>query len=114
MKKGKWLHNEKIKNHTSNSKDVDLSIYGIFDTKKVLWEYYVISHTNAPTQITQEVCSNSYSMGADLNNIEGYGKKVKTKEEGIKFIEEYKIKWETGSNETLQEKRDQKLDNILG
>ena len=35
------------------------------------------------------------------------------KEEGIKFIQEYKIKWETGSNNTTEELRDQKLDELL-
>jgi len=42
-----------------------------------------------------------------------YGKEFKTKEEGYKFIQDYKIKWETGSNNTSEEVRDQKLDELL-
>ena len=42
-----------------------------------------------------------------------YGKEFKTKEEGYKFIQDYKIKWETGSNNTTEEVRDQKLDELL-
>lgn len=35
------------------------------------------------------------------------------KEDAIKYIDDFKIKWETGSNQTVQEKRDKKLGDIL-
>jgi len=45
--------------------------------------------------------------------VQKYGKEYTSKEEGIAFIEEYKTKWETGSNSTIEEKRDKKLSQIL-
>ena len=48
MNRGKFLHTEKIKDHKSGSNDVDLSVYGVFETSKVEWKYYVISHYNRP------------------------------------------------------------------
>jgi hypothetical protein len=82
MQRGKFLHTQKIKDHKSGGNDVDLSVYGVFETT--------------------------------YDTITRYGKKFETKEEGVKFIQEYKIKWETGSNSTTQEVRDQKIDDILG
>lgn len=42
-----------------------------------------------------------------------YGKMFEYKEDAIKYIDDFKIKWETGSNQTVQEKRDKKLGDIL-
>ncbi len=63
--------------------------------------------------LTMDVCVCSYNQEATYDSITKYGKKFETKEEGIKFIQDYKIKWETGSNNTIQEVRDQKIDDIL-
>ena len=49
----------------------------------------------------------------DLNAVQKYGKEYPSLEEGKVFIEEYKTKWETGSNSTLEEKRDKKLSQLL-
>jgi hypothetical protein len=84
MNKGRFLHEEKLKDHS------DLGVYGIFSTTKVEWKYYVISYkTNAN------------------------GREYKTVDDAKKFIQEYKVKWETGSNNTTQEVRAKKLDDIL-
>ena len=48
-----------------------------------------------------------------ISEIKSYGKKFANADEGRKFIEEYKCKWETGSNETTQEMRDKKIGEIL-
>jgi hypothetical protein len=95
---------------------VDLSVYGVFDTLKVEWKYYVISSYNRPNNsftLTTDVCTCSFNLEATFDNIIKYGKKVETKEDGVKFSQEYKIKWETGSNNTIQEVREQKLDELL-
>jgi|LauGreDrversion4_2_1035121.scaffolds.fasta_scaffold2024232_1 hypothetical protein len=116
MQRGKFLFTQKIKDHKSNAYDVDLAVYGIFNTLKVEWKYYVISFYNKPNSsymITSDVCSCSYSQEASFDTISRYGKEFKTKEEGYKFIQDYKIKWETGSNNTTEEVRDQKLDELL-
>ena len=63
--------------------------------------------------LTIDVCNCSYNQEATYDSIVRYGKEFKTKEEGIKFIQDYKIKWETGSNNTTQEVRAKKLDDIL-
>jgi hypothetical protein len=41
MRRGKFLHTEKIKDHKYNGSDVDLSVYGVFETLKTEWKYYV-------------------------------------------------------------------------
>ena len=116
MQRGKFLHTQKIKDHKSGGNDVDLSVYGVFETEKVQWRYYVISYYNKPNNsfmLTIDVCNCSYNQEATYDSIVRYGKEFKTKEEGIKFIQDYKIKWETGSNNTTEEVRDQKLDELL-
>lgn len=56
-------------------------------------------------KLTEDVCGRSGTATYDM--IEAYGKQVANKEEGVKFIEEYKCKWET------QEMRDKKIGEIL-
>jgi hypothetical protein len=108
MQKGRFLYEQKLKEHP------EIGVYGIFDTRKVSWSYYVISFENAVSggiRLSPEICG--YSSSASYETVEKQGKKFNTKEEGIKFIQEYKIKWETGSNNTTEEIRDQKLDELL-
>ena len=106
MRKSKILYTSEIKDHGS-----DLSVYGVFCTKKVHWDYYVISHNRNKDKLTAELCRFTQTM--DIENVTKEGKKFNTKEEGILFVEEYKDKWEYASNDTRQEKRDQKIDDIL-
>lgn len=79
MLKGRTLHTTKIKDHP------DLSVYGIFDTQKVHWEFYVISHNGS--NLTPELCIVSGAINND--RIRKFGKKVSNKQEGISFITEY-------------------------
>ena len=115
MQKEKFIYKSKIKDYKSNGLDVDLGVYGIFDTKKVKWSYYIISYTTDPQgnlRLTEDVCARA-SNNTTYDTVESFGKQVANKEEGVKFIEEYKCKWETGSNETTQEMRDKKIGEIL-
>jgi hypothetical protein len=90
----------------------ELGVYGVFDTEKSTLEIFCsfLSKKAYGSKLTGEIC-NSYS---DLDSTSARsGKEFKTKEEGIVFIEDFKIKWGTGSNTTLVEKRDQKLKDLL-
>ena len=107
MNKGRFLHEEKLKDHSN------LGVYGIFSTQKVEWKYYVISYSSNSNGITltSELCG--YPQGATFESVARHGKEVKTVEEGKQFISQYKMKWESGSNNTTQEVRNKKLDDIL-
>lgn len=92
----------------------ELGVYGVFDTEKVEWRYFVVSYTKSSYgsyTMTNEIC-NSY-VALDTSSAVRSGKEFKTKEEGEQYIEDFKIKWETGSNTTLVEKRDKKLNDLL-
>lgn len=114
MTKGKFLYTTTIKDYKKGNADVEFSVYGLFNTEKVLWTYHVISHVSngGEVRLTSDLCQ--YDMPAQYDNIKNYGKLFKTKEEGIQFIQEYRDKWEYGSNDTRQEKRDQKINDVLG
>lgn len=44
MTKGKFLYTTTIKDYKKGNADVEFSVYGLFNTEKVLWSYHVISH----------------------------------------------------------------------
>ena len=114
MYKGKMLYTTHPKDYKTNSNDIQLGVYGIFNTEKVLWTYHVISYYNKPNgtiHLTEDICGKY--LDATYDYIKSYGKKFDTVEDGRKFIEEYKVKWETGSNNTTQEIRDKKIDELL-
>jgi hypothetical protein len=108
MNKGRFLHEEKIKDHSN------IGVYGIFSTTKVEWKYYVISYSinsNNKIILSSELCG--YPQEATFDNVVKQGKEFKTLEQAKEFINVYKIKWETGSNNTAQEVRDKKINDIL-
>lgn len=65
----------------------------------------LVSHIK--NYLTQDICK--YSQPMSNGTIGTCGERFTTKEEGIQFIQDYKDKWEYGSNDTRQEKRDQKI-----
>ena len=79
------------------------------------WKYYVISYSiNSSSNkviLTSELCG--YTQEATFETIYRQGKEYKTVDDAKKFIQEYKVKWETGYNNTTQEVRAKKLDDIL-
>lgn len=95
---------------TPSGKDVEFTVYGIFDTDKVHWTYHLISHVGH--SMTQDI-SQSYA-DISVDSIRRCGKHFKTKEEAISYFKEFKDKWEFGSNDTRQENRDKKISDILG
>jgi hypothetical protein len=98
------------------SYDVHLSVYGIFDTHAVNWTYYICSYIDKGNTLylTDDIRTTNNSQSyMCVSSITSCGKKVNSSEEGLKFIEEFKMKWETGSNDLLSEVRDKKLNEIL-
>jgi hypothetical protein len=81
------------------SYDVKLGVYGVFDTSEVKWTYYLISFytQGGKIMLTEDLCShvNLDPYSAHVNCDE-----IKSVEEGMDFIEDFKIKWETGSNDS--------------
>ena len=96
-----------------NLSQIIIGIIGIFDTETVKWKYYISSFVNSSSTIylTTELCKSYCSMST--STIGQCCKEVKTIEEGEKFISEFKMKWETGSNDLISEQRDKKLNEIL-
>lgn len=114
MYKGKMIYTTHPKDYKTNGNDIHLGVYGIFNTEKVLWTYHVISYynlANGTIRLTEDICGRYIDATYDF--IKSYGKKCDNADEGRKFIDEYKAKWETGSNITAQEIRDKKIDELL-
>lgn len=114
MTKGKFLFTTTLKEYKDGNTDVEFSVYGMFDTHKAHWNYYVISHLktgSGSVVLTPDICS--FRQPADHDSIRKSGKQFTTKEEGVAYIQEYKDKWEYATNDTRQEKRDKKIDDIL-
>ena len=112
---GKWLYNLTIKG-ILNGKDLDTGVYGLFNTEKVHWGYYIISYysnSQGTKYLTDDICSCTYVQEASYETIKKYGKTCNTVDEGKQYLEAFKMKWDSGSNNTTAEMRDKKLDEIL-
>ena len=112
MLKSKSLFSSTINDYKlSSGKDVQFTVYGVFDTSTVHWEYYLISHIG--NIMTPDITGVSID-NITIDSIKRWGKSFKTKEEAISYFKEFKDKWEFGSNDTRQENRDKKISDILG
>ena len=112
---GKFLYNLTIKG-IPNGRDLELGVYGLFNTEKIHWTYYMVSYyknTQGGLYLTDDVCSTSYTQEANYDTIKKYGKTCNTVDEGKQYLESFKVKWDTGSNNTTAEIRDKKLDELL-
>ena len=67
--------------------------------------------TGQITKLTSEWMG--YYCDATMENVAKLAKEISTVENGIKVCDEYKIKWTSGSNNTTQQNRDEKLQEIL-
>jgi hypothetical protein len=104
----------------SSSYQIVIVVFGLFETQTAHWEYYLTSciDKNGTVHITDDIGKLPTQGGrtyttATTNSISIYGRKLKTLDEGVKWAEEFKMKWESGSNDILSEVRDKKLDEIL-
>lgn len=117
MNHGKLLYSTKVDGMKSGKEDIHVGVYGIFKSEpgKGLWKYYLISFSKDSsgqiTQLTPEWMGH-YSE-ATIQNVAKHAKEIQNVEDGIKDCDEYKAKWVTGSNNTVQQKRDEKLTEIL-
>lgn len=122
MKYLRQIHKTKLNGFTrqiENKKvDVYLAVYGIFDTEKVHWEYYYVSVydlQNGMSKMTNDCSPKMFPTDSyvGVENLKSYGNSCKKPEDGLKWCEEFKIKWESGSNDLISEVRDKKLNEIL-
>ena len=115
MKRSKILYKVDLKDCQEYGFDVKLATVGVFETDKVNWKYYVVSYYKNNDNLAKTSTDICGRPGEELTNtsVERYGKEFKTSDECKEFIDTYKIKWETGSNSTLEEKRDKKLSQLL-
>ena len=104
----------------SSSYQIFIVVFGMFETQAAHWEYYLTSciDRNGSVYITDEICKFPSHLGrtftpATTSAISNYGRKLKTLDEGVKWAEEFKMKWESGSNDLVSEMRDKKLEEIL-
>jgi len=95
--------------------DISLRIVGLFDTITMIWTYHVVSTGTwgaNRVELTPDLHDRVYSGEYTLNNVKSHGRKFDTQQEAESFVNEFKIKWETASNNTLQEVRDEKLKEL--
>lgn len=112
---GKFLSKIEVSNYF-NSKKLDIGVYGIFDSKTIKWEYFVISYqpTASGINLIPVIGSIQFTINEALySDIIKCGLKVNSIQEGEEFCNNFKMKWETGSNNTTSESRDKKLNEIL-
>ena len=98
-------------NKFSGLKDTSVGVYGIFDTKGTgKWSYYLISF-NSSGKLTPDW----HTFYSDLNveSVIKHSDKVQSMEEGVKICEEFVEKWNSGSNDVLSKRRDDKINTIL-
>lgn len=113
MDKGKFIYTKTPKGYSEGDK-IKLAVYGIFETRSAKWDYFLISFTDNGTNLslTSDICKDS-TRSTNYTHIRTYGKRLKTVDEGKKFINEFCVKWESGSNNTTAEMRKKKLEDIL-
>jgi len=112
---GKFLYNLTVKG-IRNGDDLELGVFGLFNTEKVLWTYYMISfykNSKGDIFLTDDVCNVAYVVEATFEYIRKHGKPCTTVDEGKQYLEMFKMKWDSGSNNTTSEMRDKKLDELL-
>jgi hypothetical protein len=112
---GKLLYTTKVDGMKSFNSEVNVGVYGIFKSTSAsgVWEYYLISYWLKGNDIKLTEDWHTYSMDATYESIMKHAKKVQTVEDGRKLCDEYKSKWVTGSNSTIEHIRDEKLSEIL-
>ena len=119
MVKCKILGEVKVKDYQDfNNKPVKFFIYGIFDTHKVDWRYYLVSAIDDPTspfifkyKVTNDLRSvpndsfSEYNISTNCMNFN-------TAELAYEYLEKFRDKWETGSNNLTSVIRDKKIVEI--
>lgn len=113
-KRSKILYEIDIKDHKDKSgEDIKLGVYGVFDTNTIHWTYYIMSFYMKGNNIflTEDLCESSIQL--NIYNVSKDCTDVPSVDDGIRFINEYKSKWETGSNDPRDKIREEKITEIL-
>ena len=112
---GKLLYSKKVDGMQSSGNDVNVGVYGIFSSNSGAgnWSYYLISYFIRSGEINLTDEWHTWGSKATYEGISKYSKKVISIEEGKIICDEYVLKWITGSNNTIQEIRNEKLNEIL-
>ena len=119
MIKSKMISSMELKDYIYDGSPVKIFMYGLFDTEKILWTYYVTliykSSTSSSIRILGDLVSSSGNETGDdsIGSLRRLGKMFKEYTDGETFMNTFKTKWESGSNNTTQEMRDKKLEEIL-
>ena len=118
MKKLSKISEIPLKDWFYNNKQVNISLYGIFDSEIILWKYYVVSTIKNSTSdqttpcIVKKGCILSDAYVTELS-LPTRGVEFKNTKEAIDFINDFKTKWETKSNDSKSIIREEKLNEIL-
>lgn len=115
-KHGRILYSTKVDNMTSMGDDVNVGVYGVYTTSNSgtgNWKYYLVSFKKNGSSFRLTPEWHSYSVDASYDVIEKHAKEISSVDDGKKICDEFKMKWITGSNDTLQHIRDEKLSEIL-
>lgn len=122
MIKSKMLSEYDVKDYQVNSEgrkyDMKIGVCGVFDTLKVQWEYYAVSYivVGSLIRLSSDLAKTSMSLSVltnDISNVRSYFRKFENQNEADSFLKDFKLKWETASNNTSQVIRDEKLNEIL-
>jgi hypothetical protein len=118
MIKSKMISSMELKDYIYDGSPVKIYMYGLFDTEKILWTYYVTliykSSMSGNNRILGDLVSSSNETGDDsIGSLRRLSKFFKESTDGETFMNTFKTKWESGSNNTTQEMRDKKLEEIL-
>ena len=119
MKREKNLLRVKVEDYSITSPsgiktNLNLNVYGLFDTISLIWEYYVLSTIteNGNVIVTPDVSKSPKIATAYREQLETIGIKFPDLESAKKFVNDFKSKWESGCNITLEESRDKKITQI--
>jgi len=112
---GKLLYNTKVDGMKSMSEDVNVGVYGIYTSGQGTgkWRYYLISYKQQSNGMRLTDEWHTHGMEATYDSIQKYAKEIQSLDDGRKACDDYKSKWLSGSNDLLQHKRDEKLNEIL-
>jgi hypothetical protein len=113
---GKLLYSTKVDGLKSSGQEITVGVYGIFKSQpgSGKWEYFLISYflnKNGNIELTSDWHNIVHQATYDI--IQKYSKSVKDIDEGKKICDEFKLKWISGSNDTIQEVRETKIQKIL-
>jgi hypothetical protein len=122
MYRHKYFYTVKPKDYKTKHKgvyeDVTLRTIGLFNTEKLIWRYFAISTIgNGSLYMTPDITkagmlSEVRETALVISDVLTYGIEFKDVDEAKKYVDSFVIKWETGSNNTIEEIRDKKIDMI--